>query len=105
MASLSTLIPSTQATWCKYYYDRECMQETNGGTSFDCANHNSFASSAPYVQCHATRGNRRDCVITRCTSSTCQSTLNSFQISTTGGGTGPCTFTGGAGPWYEQRLA
>ncbi|KAI0189037.1 hypothetical protein F4808DRAFT_454116 [Astrocystis sublimbata] len=104
MATLATVIPGTQATWCKYYYDAQCQQDANGGTSFDCANHGSFGSGGGYVQCHTTKTNQQDCIISRCSDSTCSNTLQSITVSPNGG-TGPCVGTGGGGPWYEEKFA
>ncbi|KAI1354340.1 hypothetical protein F5Y01DRAFT_273828 [Xylaria sp. FL0043] len=104
VATFAAVIPGTHATWCHYYYDAQCQQDANGGTSFDCANQGSFGSGGGYVQCHSTKTNQRDCIISRCTDSTCSHILNSITVSPNGG-TGPCTGTGGAGPWYEERFA
>ncbi|KAI0392371.1 hypothetical protein F5Y17DRAFT_459964 [Xylariaceae sp. FL0594] len=101
MAAFS--IPSAQATWCKYFYDAQCQQNANYDVSFDCANPGSFGSGGRYVQCHATKGNQRDCIITRCTDHTCATILNSVQVSPNGG-TGPCVDMGGSG-FYEQRFS
>ncbi|KAJ3578385.1 hypothetical protein NPX13_g2186 [Xylaria arbuscula] len=104
VATFAALIPGTHATWCKYYYDAQCQQDANGDTSFDCANHGSFGSGGGYVQCHTTKTNQQDCIISRCTDSTCSTILDSIQVSPNGG-TSPCTGTGGTGPWYEERFA
>ncbi|KAI0178738.1 hypothetical protein GGR52DRAFT_569645 [Hypoxylon sp. FL1284] len=104
VAASAMLVPGAHATWCDYYYDAQCQQNANSGTSFDCANHGSFGSGGGYVQCHTTKTNQQDCMITRCGDSTCSNILNITQVSPNGG-TGPCVGTGGDGPWYEQKFA
>ncbi|KAI1814040.1 hypothetical protein GGS20DRAFT_550303 [Poronia punctata] len=104
VAIMATFAIGTNATWCNYYYDANCQQDSNGGTSFDCANEASFGGGGNYVQCHSTKGNQQTCIITRCADSTCANILNTFEASPEGG-SGPCISTGGSGPWYEQKFA